>query len=98
MRKKFYRAKETVASTLDLPKDIILNLPKITVTGSQEITIENHRGVVVFEDNIVKINSGSGLISIYGKNFEILFMGGSTITIGGKFKSIDYEGSEENEV
>ncbi len=45
-----------------------------------------------------EINSGSGLISIYGKDFEILFMGGSTITLGGKFKSIEYEGSEVNEI
>jgi hypothetical protein len=33
------------------------------------------------------------LISIYGSKFEVLFIGGSTITIGGKFKSIVYEGN-----
>ncbi len=75
MSKKFYNARETVADKLDLPRDIILNQPKIIVTGNEEITIENHRGVVVFEEKVVKINSGSGLISIYGKDFEILFMG-----------------------
>ncbi len=75
MSKKFYNARETVAEKLDLPRDIILNQPKIIVTGNEEITIENHRGVVVFEEKVVKINSGSGLISIYGKDFEILFMG-----------------------
>ncbi|MBO0524346.1 sporulation protein YqfC [Clostridium botulinum] len=98
MSKKFYNAREAVAEKLDLPRDIILNQPKIIVTGNEEITIENHRGVVVFEEKVVKINSGSGLISIYGKDFEILFMGGSTITLGGKFKSIEYEGSETNEI
>ncbi|EJO5347202.1 sporulation protein YqfC [Clostridium botulinum] len=98
MSKKFYNAKETVADKLDLPRDIILNQPKIVVVGNEEITIENHRGVVIFDKEVVKINSGSGLISIYGKEFEILFMGGSTITLGGKFKSIEYEGSEANEI
>ncbi|EJP6472871.1 sporulation protein YqfC [Clostridium sp. FAM 1755] len=98
MGKRFYNARETVADKLDLPRDIILNQPKIVVTGNEEITIENHRGVVVFEEKIVKINSGSGLISIYGRNFKILFMGGSTITLGGNFKSIEYEGSEEDEI
>ncbi|MCR1933848.1 sporulation protein YqfC [Clostridium tepidum] len=98
MGKRFYNARETVADKLDLPRDIILNQPKIIVTGNDEITIENHRGVVVFEEKIVKINSGSGLISIYGENFKILFMGGRTITLGGKFKSIEYEGSEEDEI
>jgi sporulation protein YqfC len=91
---KLYRTKQNIADKLDLPRDIILNMPKITVTGDNEIIIENHKGVVLFVENQVKVNSGVGLISIYGSRFEILFMGGSTITIGGKFKSIAYEGNE----
>lgn len=94
MEDKVYRTKQNIAEKLDLPRDIILNMPKITVTGGNEIVIENHKGVVLFGENQVKINSGVGLISIHGERFEILFMGGSTITIGGKFKSIVYEGNE----
>ncbi|GAA0747327.1 sporulation protein YqfC [Clostridium oceanicum] len=94
MGKKFYKTRQTIAEKLELPKDIVLNLPKIVVTGDREITIENHRGVISFDDDEVKVNSGSGLICIYGKNFEILFMGGTTITIGGSFKSVVYEKDE----
>lgn len=94
MEGKFNRTKQGIAEKLDLPRDIILNVPKITVTGHNEIIIENHKGVVVFNENEVKINSGIGLICIYGVKFEILFMGGSTITVGGKFKSIIYEANE----
>lgn len=94
MEDKLYRTKQNIADKLDLPRDVILNMPKITVTGDNEIIIENHKGVVLFGENQVKINSGVGLISIFGSRFEILFMGGSTITIGGKFKSIAYEGNE----
>ncbi|WP_050606828.1 sporulation protein YqfC [Clostridium niameyense] len=96
MKKKFYKTRQTMAETFDLPKDVILDMPRIIITGDKEITIENHRGVVVFEDEQVKVNSGIGLISIYGNNFEILFMGGSTITLGGIFKSVIYEGNGEN--
>jgi len=91
---KLYKTKQNIADKLDLPRDIILNMPKIIVTGDNEIIIENHKGVVLFGENQVRVNSGVGLISIYGSRFEILFMGGSTITIGGKFKSIAYEGNE----
>jgi sporulation protein YqfC len=93
VRGKLYRTKQKIVNTLDLPRDIILDMPKITVTGDNEIIIENHKGVVLFGEDQVKVNSGIGLISIYGGKFEILFMGGSTITIGGKFKSIVYEGN-----
>ena len=91
---KFYKTKETIAEKFDLPRDIMFNLPKITIVSDNEITIENHKGVVLFEDKEVKINSSVGLISISGRDFEILFMGGSTLTLSGKFKSVLYEGNE----
>ncbi|MBA5849874.1 sporulation protein YqfC [Clostridium sp. cel8] len=91
MGNKLYNTKQNVADKLDLPRDIILNMPKIQVTGDNEIIIENHKGIVLFEKDKIKVDSGIGIISIYGSEFEVLFMGGSTITIGGKFKSIIYE-------
>ncbi|MGH4125851.1 MAG: sporulation protein YqfC [Clostridium sp.] len=94
MEKKFSRAKETIAIKLDLPRDIILDLPKITILANNEINIENHKGVIIFEEEEIKINSNVGLISIYGKNLEILFIGGNTITLSGNFKSVVYEGDE----
>lgn len=88
------RTKETIAQKLDLPRDVILNIPKIMIIGDNEITIENHKGVILFEEKEIKINSNVGLITIYGKGFEILFMGGSSLTLSGKFKSVVYEGNE----
>jgi sporulation protein YqfC len=93
VKNKMYDTKQNIADKLDLPKDIILNMPQIKIIGNDEIIIENHKGIILFEDSQIKINSGIGLISIYGSKFEVLFIGGSTITIGGKFKSIVYEGN-----
>ena len=94
MEDKINKAKESLANQLDLPRDVMLNIPKISVTGNNEITIENHKGIVFFGDKEVKINSNVGLISILGEEFEILILGGRTITISGKFKTINYERNE----
>lgn len=82
---------ERISEKLDLPKDVILNLPKITIVGNEEITIENHKGIILFERNIIKINTKVKIINIEGDDFEILYIGDSTITISGKFKLISYE-------
>ena len=95
MEEKIFKARENIASHLDLPRDVLLNIPKINILGDNEITIENHKGIVLFEENQIKVNSTVGLISIFGKNFEILFIGGSTLTISGKFVSVMYEGYEK---
>lgn len=94
MDKGFYNTKENIAEKLDLPRDIIMDLPKITITGDSEILIENHKGIVVFGEKVVRINSRIGSISIHGEGFEILFIGGKTLTLSGKFKSVVYEGNE----
>ena len=92
MEEKLNKSREQVVKKFDLPKDVILDLPKIIIIGDQEITIENHKGIIMFERDIIKINSRFGPISIKGDNFEILYIGSCTTTISGKFKSIVYEG------
>ncbi|AQR93659.1 sporulation protein YqfC [Clostridium saccharoperbutylacetonicum] len=91
MEEKFQRGKEKILNKLDLPSDISLDLPKIIVIGNREITIENHKGIIFFETNMVKINSRVGAIIINGENFEILFIAETSITISGLFKGISYE-------
>jgi len=95
MDNKLNNAKEVLANRLDFPKEIMLDLPRITVTGDNEIDIENHKGIMSFEEYEVKINSKVGFIVIKGKRFEILFIGGTTISISGTFKSISYESYDE---
>lgn len=91
MEGKFQKSREKILGKLDFPSDIILDLPKIIVTGDRQITIENHKGVLSFESQQIKINSRIGSISINGKDFEILFIGDTTMTISGTFKNISYE-------
>lgn len=90
MENKFLKVKSGLAGKLDLPRDVMLDLPKITIIGDNEVTIENHKGVVNFEDKMVRVITSIGLITINGDDFEILFMGGSTLAVSGKFESIEY--------
>jgi len=92
MEDKFQKGKERILSKLDFPRDISLDLPKIIVIGNREIIIENHKGIIFFETNMVKINSRIGPIMIKGEKFEILFIAETSITISGKFQGISYEG------
>jgi sporulation protein YqfC len=84
--------KEAIIDKLRIPKELILDTPKIIVTGDREIIIENYKGIISFQKNEMKINSRVGVIKIEGSNFEILYIGGDTITISGEFKAIVYEG------
>lgn len=95
MEEKFQKGRERILNKLEFPSDISMDLPKIIIVGNREITIENHKGIIAFESSMVKINSRIGGIIIRGINFEILFIGETSITISGKFEGISYE---ENQV
>ncbi|URZ06097.1 sporulation protein YqfC [Clostridium felsineum] len=91
-KKRIYKFRRFLARKLDFPSDAVVYTPKIniSVTGDEEITIENYRGIVEFTDKNIKVNTEVGPIGIEGENFEIVFISGSTIILGGKFKTIIY--------
>lgn len=91
-----YKIKNIVTKELGLPVEVIDNLPKISVIGDSEITIENHKGILSFDKDNIKIKTSIGVLEIRGEHIEIIFIGGSTIIISGKFKSLGY-GVEKNE-
>ena len=67
MENKFNRGKEVLSEKLGyLPKDVLLDVPKIIVTGRNEVTIENHKGIMVFERDKIKINTNMSPIEIKG--------------------------------
>ena len=92
MSNKIEKVKRSISETLDISKDIILEMPKTTIIGKEEIVIENHKGIIVFERNIIKVKTKINNIKISGDNFEIIYIGESTLSIKGEFSSIEYEG------
>lgn len=84
------KIKSIITKELDLPIEVIDNLPKINIIGDNEITIENHKGILSFDRDNTKIKTVIGILDIQGEEIEIIFIGGSTINISGKFKSLGY--------
>ncbi len=59
--------KYNVSEALELPKDVVLDLPKIIMTGNIGLTISNHKGIIEYTQEILRINSSIGIIKIWGE-------------------------------
>ena len=90
MEDKLKRGKKVLLDKLEMPKEIVLDVPRITVIGRNEITIENHKGILVFEKNEIKIKTSLDPLIIKGNSFEILYIATSTLIISGYFDYIGY--------
>lgn len=63
---------------------------RMYIEGSNEFVIENHTGIEIFDDKHLLIKGRKYKISIEGRNFEIAYMGGSTLIIKGVINSINF--------
>jgi len=82
--------KEKLADVLELPKEILLNIPKIILLGNKSVVIQNYKGIFLFEDETVKINTSSGIVAVCGRKLKIIEISAEDLCIEGKIKSIAF--------
>lgn len=76
---------------LEIPKEICSNIPKITITGFDELVIENFKGILEYTENFVSINTYIGVISVVGIDMKLENMRDENIKIKGIIDSIEFE-------
>ena len=90
MGKRSYRLKEKLSDTFELPKDIVLDVSKIIIIGTGQITVENHKGLIEYNEELIRINTGSGIMKLCGKNLTIKNIIQEEITITGEITKIEF--------
>ncbi|OEH93737.1 sporulation protein YqfC [Bacillus solimangrovi] len=73
-----------------LPADVVMDLPRITMIGQLHIYIENHRGLLVFSDNELRLSLKQGQLLIKGQNFVLKTMLPEEILLEGKIDEVTF--------
>lgn len=76
---------------LELPREVVSQVPKITITAFDEVVIENFRGILEYEDFFVRISTYIGNVNINGFNLKLNQMNEDDILVKGKIESINLE-------
>ena len=82
---------DKIVNILDIPREVTTNIPKIIITGFDEIMIENYKGILEYEDFFVRISTNIGVININGFNLKLNQMSDDDILISGKIENLDLE-------
>lgn len=90
MNSKSYKVKEIISDALELPKDITLDLPKVIILGTDSVSIENHKGIISYKDDQIRINTSCGILTITGNRLVIKSIIQEEIIITGKIVNIEY--------
>lgn len=92
MRKLRNKRKENrLEKLLEMPKEVVSNEPRITVSGFNEMLIENYKNILEYEEFYIKLNTYIGVININGFNLNLEKVSQDDIMVTGKIDSIDFE-------
>lgn len=83
--------REAAADAWGMPKDVIMNMPKLSIGGNREIYIENYKGILEYTSEEIRLSTTIGVVRIAGKNLTVERIRLTDIFISGYFRVVEYE-------
>ncbi|MFZ5648664.1 MAG: sporulation protein YqfC [Bacillota bacterium] len=84
------RLKRQMSDMLEIPSDIILDLPKVVLVGDLQVFIENHRGIVEYSAESVRVNVGDYEVAVSGEGLLLRNILPDEICLEGRIKSVQF--------
>jgi len=88
------KLKEALADALELPRDVALDLPRLTFIGNLQVSIENHRGLIEYTGERVRVGMNVGQVIITGTDLVISFVRDEDLLVTGKLRAIQFADGE----
>jgi len=79
-----------LANWLEIPHDIVHDLPRITMLGNVQVLVENHRGIIEYGSFLVRIKLVRGELAISGTDLSLASLQAEQILVEGKVGEIRY--------
>jgi sporulation protein YqfC len=84
------RMNSWITENMELPADVMMDLPRITMIGQIHIYIENHRGLLTFSDTEIRLLLKQGQLLVKGESFVIKTILPEEILLEGKISQVMY--------
>ncbi|SDT36531.1 sporulation protein YqfC [Paenibacillaceae bacterium GAS479] len=88
MGKLSRKLRRLTADILDLPQDVAFDLPRMTMIGDRQLYIENHRGVLHFSSELLRLKLSQGILEVSGTDLIIRTIWTEEVFVEGKIESI----------
>lgn len=82
--------RKQMTEALELPKEIMLGLPLISMIGREEVTIENYKGILEYSEESVRISTAVGILHINGRGLCLRQLSGECMVVTGRLESLRF--------
>lgn len=78
-----------LAEFLEIPQDIVLDLPRLTMVGNIEVTLENHRGIIEYVPERLRLALPQGELIISGEDLVLVSLAQEEVVVRGIIRSLE---------
>ncbi len=82
------KLRRTMAEVLEIPGEVALDLPKIILVGNVHVVIENHRGIVEYTTESVRVLVPAGEVAVRGRELVLRNILPDELCIEGQIESL----------
>lgn len=83
--------KEKFVHICRIPKEVALGHSLVSMIGNTELIVENYRGILEFDDQLIRILGKKEQIKIYGKHLKIEYYTNEEMKVIGIIRGIEYQ-------
>ena len=78
-----------LAEFFEIPLDAVPDWPRIVLNANQSVEIKNHRGIIEYDQALVRIGTKMGEIRITGQRLTLVAAIREEITVEGKVERVE---------
>ncbi|MGE5584949.1 MAG: sporulation protein YqfC [Bacillota bacterium] len=86
------RMEERLADLFEIPKNVLLDMPRLVLVGNVQLVVENHQGILEYRQQVVRLATSRGEIAVEGKGLSIARITRAEVTIEGHIQRISLSG------
>lgn len=79
------------------PAELTGDIPRIVMTGRDTIHIEQHRGLMAYQQDEITLKTGIGLLRLQGKEMRFRLYSANEAIVYGEIDRVYFVGGEQNE-
>lgn len=91
MARRVKGAMHRLTQIMEIPQDIVLDLPRITMLGNKQLLVENHKGIIEYTSSILRIKLNQGELVIQGSALILAAIQEEQILVEGTVEEVRYD-------
>lgn len=81
---------DKIVEMLELPRDVVQDLPRIVLTGDRRLVVENHKGIIEFSSSILRLNTSKGEVRVEGESLTLISILREELWIEGRIEHLEF--------